>query len=355
MYDSANNERVIPAASPLTADDMHDSPEEILSCDVLPLVACAEITADYGKADAAALLSRSRHGQYTWIATTFGAVAVLAAIGELSLKNWPEHSSLEVVLATIEGVSLFVLMLLVLTEQKYKWLAPRHRAERCRLLKFKLLITPSRWHDGQWLRDELDRIGKFQDKESLEPEAKGPAPEEPSAVARQPLLGRPLRQLVEYYLIKRLYPQMEYFKARIESDESENRWLHRLAPDLFFLSVIGAVAHLLFRALSHWQPPSRSWSIYAALAAACLPAMAAAVRTLRSAFEYSRNKSRFEMAYSALSSVEVALTDSRNRLASDSVAVDSAAVLQEMWWCEHILLIEHYEWLRLMVETEWYG
>ena len=36
-------------------------------------------------------------------------------------------------------------------------------------------------------------------------------------------------------------------------------------------------------------------------------------------------------------------------------SVDASLPMQDMLWCEQILHAEHMEWLRLMVETEWYG
>jgi len=105
-----------------------------------------------------------------------------------------------------------------------------------------------------------------------------------------------------------------------------------------------------------------------ALLAALLPAAAAGVRTWRSAFEFSRNKGRFEAAHQALQDLERRLVDegfaasgkptgqaSAPGEGKDVEETDAYPILRDLSWCEHILESEHREWLRLMFETEWFG
>jgi hypothetical protein len=102
--------------------------------------------------------------------------------------------------------------------------------------------------------------------------------------------------------------------------------------------------------------------------AALLPAAAAGVRTWRSAFEFSRNKGRFEAAHQALRDLERRLVEegfaasekprgqpSNPALDKDEEETDAYPILRDLSWCEHILESEHREWLRLMYETEWFG
>jgi len=145
------------------------------------------------------------------------------------------------------------------------------------------------------------------------------------------------------------------------------------------------------------------WEGFLALLAALLPAAAAGMRTWRSAFEFSRNKGRFEAAHHALRDLETRLVNEgfsaveAERTASprpadrrvsegekqgltdlpfhefrmrteddaprsnhppaqlDDEDIDAYAILRDLSWCEHILETEHREWLRLMYETEWFG
>ena len=344
-------------AWPLRSDEMHDTQEEAARFGNIPLRDCLPVMQSFDEVDQAAIRKRTNHKSYTRVAATCGCIAVLAAIGELSLRNWPENPGLEAFLVAAEAASLFALVVVILTEQKYKWLDPRHRAELLRLEKFRFLITPSEWTEKKAVEGNRRKILEKKDiRKWLEEESSGPhavASFEPASEVAAQTLG----QLIEYYLAKRLGPQKEYLENGIAAIKREDKW-PRLAPRLFQFSVGAAFLHLLFGELAKAGGGKfhelAAWSIYAALAAACLPVISAGFRTRRSAFEYSRNISRFEMAKRALESIESVLREAGKRLAAGQ-AVPPDPVLKELWWCERILEIEHYEWLRLMVETEWYG
>jgi hypothetical protein len=178
-----------------------------------------------------------------------------------------------------------------------------------------------------------------------------------------------LRSLVEYYLSKRLNPQKEYLANRAQ--RNEHALLNALPAWLFFISV-GAVFVKYFVEIAQHAygetPPvpgteaaRASLTIFlAAVGAASLPVFSAGVRSFRAAFEFSRNRSRFQAAHDALSRLEESLVhDSLELLGSrtghSDGPVDAYAVISDLWWCEHILESEHREWLRLMYETEWFG
>ena len=78
--------------------------------------------------------------------------------------------------------------------------------------------------------------------------------------------------------------------------------------------------------------------------AALLPVFVAAIRTHRSAHEYSRNAVRF-------SAIRDELKDYQTTLKYPG----STRQLRALWHCEERLEYEHLEWLRLMAEAEWYG
>jgi len=66
---------------------------------------------------------------------------------------------------------------------------------------------------------------------------------------------------------------------------------------------------------------------------------------LRTAYEFARNTSRFRAKY-------VALERLAERLQREN---DPAALWYAMWCCEQMMDAEHREWLRLMIEAEWFG
>jgi hypothetical protein len=203
-----------------------------------------------------------------------------------------------------------------------------------------------------------------------------------------------LRALTEYYLSRRLNPQKEYLANRTQRNQFSD-WIRAYLPWFFFLSIVAGFSKFFVRSLP--------WEGFLALLAALLPAAAAGVRTWRSAFEFSRNKGRFEAAHHALRDLETRLvnegfsaveaerttaprpagrrvtvreervltnhqfhelrvrTEDETPPPNDGQALpddedtDAYAILRDLCWCEHILETEHREWLRLMYETEWFG
>ena len=87
--------------------------------------------------------------------------------------------------------------------------------------------------------------------------------------------------------------------------------------------------------------------------AASFPVIGAGIRTLRSAHEFARLASLFRAKHNALKRIRDALDE----LMNEKIAVKNktAQVLHTLWQCEQFLEDEHYEWLRLMLDAEWYG
>jgi hypothetical protein len=83
----------------------------------------------------------------------------------------------------------------------------------------------------------------------------------------------------------------------------------------------------------------------ALVVAATLPVCGAGIRVFRGVLEYSRNASRYEATHNVLVKLSERLRE----------ANDSFAVFREIGFCEQILEADLREWLRLMVEAEWFG
>jgi hypothetical protein len=95
------------------------------------------------------------------------------------------------------------------------------------------------------------------------------------------------------------------------------------------------------------SPHSELYGISLALLflAACFPVAGAAVRTLRTAHEFGRNALRFRATAQKLGQLEA-------KLQKEDSPRAKLEVLQE---AEQVLEVERREWLRLMVDAEWYG
>jgi len=79
------------------------------------------------------------------------------------------------------------------------------------------------------------------------------------------------------------------------------------------------------------------------------PVLAAGLRTYRTAHQFSRSAALYRTKYRALLQYDQNLSDE-----FEKDTFDGEAVLQILWQCENFLEAEHREWLRLVIEAEWY-
>jgi hypothetical protein len=371
-----------------------------------PLESCRRIEEEFNRADGRAVAFRRAHRWMTHGAALSATVAVATAIVALSYypicfdsqpfaPKWlPSRHVMSLIELWSAGVAIVVVIFGWIGQFKEKWLLWRHQAESYRLLRYRFLIHPAVWREGaegsrQWIETKLHEI----DCTTLAGAVREAVPHGPFEGTQSRLPRGVLRALTEYYLSRRLNPQKEYLANRIERNQFSD-WIRAYLPWFFFLS-IGAV-------FSKFFVRSLPWEGFLALLAALLPAAAAGARTWRSAFEFSRNKGRFEVAHHALrdletrlvneafSAVEVERTSPRpagrrvmvqeeqelkdlpfhelrirtedetpspndRQAQPDDKDTDAYAILRDLSWCEHILETEHREWLRLMYETEWFG
>ncbi|MGA8765262.1 MAG: hypothetical protein WB562_20510 [Candidatus Sulfotelmatobacter sp.] len=341
-------------------DDMHDDPRGPVS----PLSpATGElIISRFDPVDRAAAKSRKLYESSAIATAIFGACAVLLAILELGSNYLHEfHVNLppEPTLVKIE-LGAVVAMLgswTIMWIQKPSWLARRHQAECYRQIKYQLLVRPGKWADRQWLEGKMKPVLAFKPGpwppgtiKRLDHAVEHDVLRVPFEIEKKELPREDLSRLVTYYLEKRLIPQRAYLDDRKKTNQ---RWdfIFKILEGLSLLGVLAALGH------AAWilDKPSRAAAFL--LAAACFPVVAAYVRTLRSSFEFSRNKSRFCAAYEALVKLEEALEHDLSQISAGygQPSIDASEVLMKLHWSEHILTTEHIEWLRLMTETEFLG
>ncbi len=150
--------------------------------------------------------------------------------------------------------------------------------------------------------------------------------------------------LAGYYREIRLAAQIEYFSRRAEENQRHDRPVRYLPAVFFFASVMAALLHFAGDLVTG-EGRSHDWSVALIVLAAAFPVLGATARTLRMAHEYSRNTSRFRAKLVVL------------RRLSDALATetDPVNVFRELWCAEQVLESEHREWLRLMINGEWFG
>jgi hypothetical protein len=266
-----------------------------------------------------------------------------------------------------------------------KWLLSRYQAERLRLLKYAYLADETLWRETEnvWQGELLRRIQEvgWIRRGTLEEEAE--KDDAPGAISRE--LAAAVSEadraaISEYYLRKRLETQIAYFSRGVEHGgwwRFENR---QLLPTIFFVSISLVGIHLVRELSERRGTEAGAASISAAhgaatagagagagdeagetsgparhgrdidrwllLAALGLPAIGAGIRTFRAANEFGRNRAR-----SAARRTELA--DIARRMQRETSP--HAEVLAHVALAESVLAGDQREWLRLMLEAEWYG
>ena len=298
------------------------------------------VTAAYLPTNAAALRHQKPHRLISYIVGGFGTLVVLFAVLQLSgliPLAWLSSGELIAALVAVASVTLGLL-----AAHQSSWLLERHKAERCRLLKFKLLSDPDYWSGDpderaaaeQRIRAELAQIEPLDAKTLGEWVEQDTIPDPPLDLERGGPLTETLRSLVGYYGAKRLGVQIRYFTNRAGQNHFLDRISRPFSPVLFFLSVAAAGGHFLYDWLTGGHG-NHLISTGLILLAAALPVIGGGVRTIRGAHEFARNRSRFRAK-------EVALTHLAQRLRSET---DPARIFADLWCCEQILESEHREWL----------
>ena len=341
--------------------DMVDSEKDLTHFQPLSdiLTSCHKILfRRYQKSDKAAIRHQKYHKRLTIIAAVCGAIAVLFAIIQLSgffLFPWPMW--VEVLAALIT----FVAVVLGIEQARHpRWLLERHKAERCRFLKFRALIDPALWTEGagitpnweQQLRDKIHEIKRLTRK-SLHGLLMHEVSDMPPGLSQCIVTEEKLKALVNYFQEKRIHCQMTYFDNRAKSSKKINKYTQNLPPLLFFFSILAVFSHFVIDIFFKSVHKMHTIGIILIALAASFPVIGAGIRTLRSAHEFARLASLFRAKHNALKRIRDALDE----LMNEKIAVKNKTeqVLHTLWQCEQFLEDEHYEWLRLMLEAEWYG
>jgi uncharacterized integral membrane protein len=359
MYDSEGDLRRWPNLAPIL-QDCNDT-----------------VAAAHFMADSAATRYRARHRWVVLITAICGMLAVLFAVMQLSPLVtlhifWAKQA--EIVAAVVAVVAVIFGLLAAFSRH---WLLERDRAERYRLLKFRFLISPKLWSGTtckerqDWLHKQIKSFEAW-DKNALRRWAESEVDDSETASTGVPadVDGAVLTDLIDYYQEKRLNYQQEYFDGQAKHRHFLDRFT-RIAPFLFFfLSILAALGHYIYDLevgrLSELslhiaegeaesgagplgdhssQPEHETTGLVLLIAAACFPVIGAAVRTLRTAHEFGRNALRFQATSNELKRLRYHLRKKQ----------DAQARLQVLYRVEKVLEAERREWLRLMMEAEWFG
>jgi hypothetical protein len=220
-----------PPAEAGAAQDMHETSEELARWPALaePLRLCETVIGPaYRATDAAALAHQKTHRRLTKLAAGCGTAAVLFAILQLAFPGLVQGHLLVFAEVLAVVAAAVAVMLGLVSSRLPNWLVKRHKAELLRLAKFRFLIDPATWtwsgdterRRAEALRADVERIMAVTAndlKEEIEKE--NPPDHPPEAKLAEAIEQRTLAELVEYYRVKRLLFQRDFFRRCITRNE----------------------------------------------------------------------------------------------------------------------------------------
>lgn len=363
--------------SPRPDDDMHDRKEEdrnapfplgpfLRLCDPYAGKEGPEpcLRSDFEDADGRARREQRIHHRLVQCSVLSGFVAIFAGLAQ-NLFKWCWLRPPDGIGFRIEFVFTITALVLVLwalfSRKQETWLLERFKAERLRLVKFRLLIEPKLWQPGSTdiepvrarvesertriLHMPEDLLDALKNEDALPdlPRTDDCARVEPAALSR----------LLDYYRRKRIGFQLRYFEERMrqKAPRTENRMLQ---PLFFFLGIALSLANLLIEWATNGDPvghleAATRWLVFFAL---ILPFGWSAIRTLRGSREFARNRARSHARHASLSELRRGLEAATGGPAE---SWDRVMIFGYLFLCEGLLAADQHEWIRLMREAEVYG
>lgn len=339
--------------------DMDDKPE-IAALSGLPRLQQAvrelqsQVVDPWRRADAAAQRHLRIHRLLAGTSIIAGTLAIASAVLQLALRTVnPALATWPMWLELLAAVAALVAVLIgVYAKHDRQWLTERHRAERLRMLKFRALGRADLWSADQsgwrtWLARQAAALNGDVTFEQVGAWAREDRPPSPAIGSIDCDAGES-EAFAAYYRHKRLIIQAAYFSRQSASHSRQVPRLHRYSLPIFIASVVCVLIHFALylivagRHEAHALEVLATWTI---ALAALLPIVAFGVRAWAGAFEHLRSSTLFEAKHRALLGVDRELS---------GCAADMTQVLGLVAHAENILEEEHREWLRLMLEAEWF-
>ena len=171
-----------------------------------------------------------------------------------------------------------------------------------------------------------------------------------------------IRELRAYYHDTRLAAQLDYLATKAEARSHRAALIGRLPQMLFFATAGLILLHFAFEAphVLKWlhgpigshaaireeAPSLPGWlAVSLILLAVALPASGAMFRTIFAAREMGRNATRSSAKLKALEEMSASIREED----------EPSGILRNLWLCEYVIESDHREWLRLMIDAEWFG
>jgi hypothetical protein len=309
------------------------------------------INEDYEKYDNYACRNQKFHVFFAHTAVLSGTVAILIALLQLTGFLPKELSLPWETIATLLSVTAVVTGMIWAVQRR--WLLERYKAESLRILRFRALFQPDflcgntdRWKI--WLIGEIARITSLEKEDLHHIINSGEYSPLPSSVNTSECDSNTIVAIAEYFSKNLIATQILYFRQKADEQESSDRVIKHLPHLLFFVGVVIVALHFILNNFIHEAEENIISNTLIFLGIA-LPVIGMGIRTYRSSHEFARSAAIFR-------SKENRLLEMESQIASfiKDQPGNKMQILSLLYICENLLEEEHYEWLRLMAETEWF-
>jgi hypothetical protein len=309
------------------------------------------VNKNFMKYDQDAIRHQRYHVFFAHTAVLSGTLAILIPLLQLT-GFLPEELSIPgETIATV--LSVIAVVSGTFWAFQKRWLVERYKAESLRVLKFKALLK-SDFLCGNfgswklWLEGEIEKIKKLE-KSDIHTIIEAGAVFRQTEATNIPVCSyTTIVSVAEYFRKNLVLKQIQYFKQKAHELESSDRVI-RYIPHIFFsLGVVIVAVHFIINDLVHegeWHFTSNILIFFGI----AFPVIGMGVRTYRSSHEFARSASIFRAKEKRLLKIDAEIASLLNELPENKIQLMSALNA-----CEQQLEEEHYEWLRLMVESEWF-
>lgn len=310
--------------------------------------------------DASANRFQRRHSRAVAWSVILATGALLLAIAQLRYQtcSWTEEPATWIIEIGCVAAAAIIVIIDIALSWRDDWFVSRYQAEQYRLVIFKLVTDPGLWSGVKpaggnwhgWIEPLVSPIAGLT-SQGVEGEA---VEEQPPRLlekgACEGIRPQAVDSLLKFYIPTRLETQIDYFRKKTTTRLRDHRiW----QPLVFALSVFFVAVHTAFE-----YKHARTESLLFLLLAALTPAAWAGFRTWRGSQEGARNALRAAAKHHILCEYAKDLERGHERALPDAAAArsspDPTYVFQRLYLCETQLESEQGEWLRLMIEAEWF-
>jgi len=309
------------------------------------------VNKDFTKFDQGAIRDQRYHIFFANTAVISGTLAILIPLFQLTGFLPKELSVPGETIAT--ALSVIAVVSGTLWAFQKRWLVERYKAESLRILKFKALLK-SEFLCGNigpwklWLGGEIEKIRKLE-KSDIHSIIKTGADIRLPKTTNVPVCNAgTVVSVAEYFRKNLIATQIQYFRQKADEQESSDRFIRHMPHLLFSLGVVMVALHFIIIDLVQ----EGEWHVIPnilILLGIAFPVVGMGVRTYRSSHEFARSASIFRAKGKRLLEIEAEIASLLNEPPGNKMQLISLLTA-----CEHLLEEEHYEWLRLMAESEWF-